>query len=473
MIGAVCERSRLPVWLFVLVIGAGGSRVGAGPAVPDALRAPSPDGLPRRLILALDGVPFELFDDLQRRGWFREFGPARRMVATFPSLTDVSFSAIAGAEPPAGYQVVRFDRTRNRVVGSSLRSLSGSAHRWVPADTRPRTVLNRLIGYVRPYRTAVRQLHRMREDFLRSEKETFVAYIEATDSVLHIQGREPAERFLIELDSVLDDLALQVRRRAGRGLAVDIVSDHGSTLERGRPVRLRRALAECGFRRSHRLRSPADVAYTQAGIVGSVALSCDPERAENVARCVLTDPAVDFAAFSRGEAVVVVSRRGEAEIRLRRDARERYAYRIVSGDPLGLATLPGGSGPGGELVLDEREVFQATLSRQYPDPLRRLWRAFHGTVQQPSEVLLSLRDGFQSGSSVVRLLSSIRGNAGTHGSLTQAASLGLLASNWRDLVDADAWTTRELLFGPEAFAAQAELRASDRRRRGTPPPATW
>src|SRR5436190_281301 len=80
----------------------------------------SPDGVPQRLVLALDGVPYDVFADMQQRGYFSDFHPAARMVSTFPSLTDVSFAAIGGIEPPNGYQSMRFDPEKNRVVGNTL-----------------------------------------------------------------------------------------------------------------------------------------------------------------------------------------------------------------------------------------------------------------------------------------------------------------------------------------------------------------
>jgi hypothetical protein len=52
--------------------------------------APAPGSRPARTVaIAIDAVPHALFARLQREGLFREFFPAARMIAPFPSLTNV------------------------------------------------------------------------------------------------------------------------------------------------------------------------------------------------------------------------------------------------------------------------------------------------------------------------------------------------------------------------------------------------
>ncbi len=421
------------------------------PRAEDCRGRRAPDGLPVRLVLALDGIPYDSFAALQGRGHFAQFFPASRLVSTFPSLSDVAFATIAGSDPPEGYQVMRFDPDRNEVVGTTLRALSSEAHQHLPADTRPRSSVHRMVTYVAAYRMALRELDELRQDFLASSTAVFIAYIEATDPLLHVQGREGAERFLLQLEALLAQLEEEVLRRTGRELRVDIVSDHGSSRTQGRMLRLERALERCGYDRARRLDDPGDVGYSQAGIISVAALYCEPQRAEPIARCLAQVPGVDLVSFARGDAVVVVGRGGEAEIRPDGPARadlqaERYRYRPLRGDPLELAELFGAPNAG-ELVLDQATVFERTKDRTYPDPLRRLWHAFHGLVREPATVLVSLEDGYEFGDMGVRLLARLRGRRGTHGSLARDASLGVLASNWRPLPDAGAWEARELLFG--------------------------
>jgi hypothetical protein len=418
--------------------------------------APGPelarDGVPERLVLALDGIPYDLFAELQGQQLFADFRPVARMVAPFPSLSDVSFSAIGGNPPPTGYQVMRFDPQSNRVVGNTLGSLSSRAHSNLPSDSSEYSSWHRMFGYMASSHVAVRELKQIRSDLLASRKATFLAYVETSDAVLHVEGRAGAIRFLRQLDRFLVELQQDVRARTGRELLVDIVSDHGSTQMRGRNVDISGQLRSCGLKRSKALAGPQDVAYSFAGIIGFVAVSTQPGQVATVARCLSGTDGVELVAIERGDRVVVLSADGgEAEILPTPGAREEsYRYRTLQGDPLRL--LDAGAEPGTR-DFPERALFKRTLDRIYPDPLRRLWRAFHGAVQEPSPILLSLADGRDAGFRTVRALAELRGRSGTHGAMTRMASLGVLTSNWRDVDDTDCWRAHEVLFGSATLAA--------------------
>lgn len=404
-----------------------------------------------RLVLAIDGIPFDLFAELQQRGHFAGFRPAARMVSTFPSLTGVAFAIITGKPAPRGYQFTRYDPARNRVVGNTLGELSEREHPKLRSDSPMPSMLHRAVGYVAAYRVAVHDLEQIGEQVLRSDKATYVGYIGTSDAVLHVQGRRGAEKFLLELDDFLARLRARVRERTGRELLVDIVSDHGSTLLAGDAAPLERTLDGCGFRRSDRLLASSDVAYPLPGIVGSVAVSVPAAQRERVALCLAGARGVELVAVDRGPAVGVLDASGEAEVRLVAVHPETYEYRTLRGDPLGLL---GGAAPRSAL-FEQSALFRATLDDPRPSPLRRLWRAFHGSVQEPTPILLSLADGYEAGNPALRMLAQLRGRAGTHGSMTRMASLGVVASNWREVRDVDAWDAHELLFGPDTVQAVA------------------
>ena len=74
-------------------------------------------------------------------------------------------------------------------------------------------------------------------------------------------------------------------------------------------------------------------------------------------------------------------------------------------------------------------------------------------MKEPSPILVSLADGYEAGNTAVRALAGIRGRAGTHGSMTRLASLGVFASNWRDVDDVDSHSANEALFGTGTVTA--------------------
>ena len=425
----------------------------------------SPDGVPLRLVLALDGIPFDLFREAQEKGCFASFGSASRMVSTFPSLSDVAFSAIGGTEPPDGYQIMRFDRETGRVVGNTMGALGGAEHAHLPADSRVHGTWHRMMGYMVSARMAMHDLNLIEEDMLASDKATFVGYLEDTDMLMHVHGHDEGLVFLERLDVSLNDLCAEVRTRTGRDLAIDIVSDHGSTMQRGRVVGVEKVLGECGFSRAKRLETDDDVAYSLAGIIGSVAITSAPGEADEIAVCLAPAEGVDLVAWQGGKNVVKVrSTDGVAEISLVSAEPETYSYRMLEGDPLALGESAGIAPDAPRPVIAtfvEADLFRSTLDAERPDPLRRLWRAFHGAVKEPSDVLVSLSDGYEAGNRTVRSLARLRGRSGTHGSMTRLASLGVIASNWRDVRDVDAWSAHELLFGADTRAAFVGVDAVD------------
>jgi peptidoglycan hydrolase-like protein with peptidoglycan-binding domain len=410
----------------------------------------SPDGLPERLVLALDGIPYDVFVGLQKQGHFIGFHPAARMVSTFPSLSDVSFAAIGGTEPPLGYQQMRFDAERNRVVGNTLGSLSSQAHPDIGEDSRNYSSMHRIIGYLVPYHIALREMREIGREFLASRNETFVAFLETSDAILHVEGRPAAEKFLLQLDKFLRDLQARVRERTGRGLFIDIVSDHGSTMVKGKIVPVERVLRRCGFERRDRIVNPYDAAYSLAGIIGSLAITTTREHGEEAARCLAAAEGVDLVAIDRGDAVGILASDGEGEVRLAGSAPETYGYRALQGDPLGLMQ---GLTTAGERTFDESALFRQTLDAPRPDPLRRLWQAFHGDVKEPSTILVSFADGREAGNTQVRAFAGLRGRVGTHGSMTRLSTLGVIASNWRSIEDVDSRGANEALFGARTVAA--------------------
>ena len=202
------------------------------------------------------------------------------------------------------------------------------------------------------------------------------------------------------------------------------------------------------------MRDPYDVAYSLAGIIGSVAITTSREHAEEAARCLAVADGVDLVAIDRGDAVGILTADGMAEVRLAGTAPEAYEYRVLRGDPLGLMQ---GMTAFTERRFDESSLFMQTLDAPRPDPLRRLWWAFHGDVKEPSPILVSLADGYEAGNTQVRALARIRGRVGTHGSMTRLASLGVLASNWRDVDDVDSRGANEALFGAGTVTAMRRV----------------
>src|SRR5215813_11495391 len=66
----------------------------------------------RKLTLCLDGVPWELVDELKRKGHFKIFSEPSRVIAPFPSLTNVCLTTVWHKPPQPGYEPLYFERAR-------------------------------------------------------------------------------------------------------------------------------------------------------------------------------------------------------------------------------------------------------------------------------------------------------------------------------------------------------------------------
>lgn len=345
--------------------------------------APKPGSRPARtVVIAIDAVPHAVFAKLQREGLFREFFPAARMVAPFPSLTNVGYAAIFRTGPGLGYEDKFYDPVRNRVGGGVLERLSGEYARiasfhevfgWEPP---------RLWGaaiYYFPMTVSRAELHRIEAILHSSDDRELVLYFGGTDALGHVRGWEGLEACLRLVDQVVHGFLAA----GGADRRVVLFSDHGTTAVRSKRLDLAAALRERGFRLRSRLERQGDVVAPAYGLVGAIPLYTRRGEESAVARAVAEAPGVDFAAWLEG---------GEV----------RAAAGGGSPDPL-------------DLPAD-----------RYPELRSRVARGLRDYVVAPASVLVSLADGWHHGSGFFDALVAIEG---THGSATADASVGFVASN--------------------------------------------
>ncbi len=68
-----------------------------------ALRLLKAQARPRRLLLGLDGVPFDLMVEAKSRGLFDNFREPARLLSPFPSMTNVALAQMLRSSLPNGY----------------------------------------------------------------------------------------------------------------------------------------------------------------------------------------------------------------------------------------------------------------------------------------------------------------------------------------------------------------------------------
>ncbi|HMV51897.1 MAG TPA: alkaline phosphatase family protein, partial [Blastocatellia bacterium] len=293
--------------------------------------------LSRRLVVILDGVPYEAIAELKAEGRFSRFHSPARMVSTFPSLTNPAMVEILHHEDSPGYEDHYYDRERNRLLGTIQDRLRGE--KFIAGTFRQTfdyhaAAFNGALGYVAaPIGTAAMaqlDLVELRTAFNTSDAPLFVGYIGETDSLAHLGGKEHLQDFLRTVDRAIEELITDAERRGGK-LEVEMFSDHGNRFDEYKNVRLNDALARAGFVAEKSVKTEQSVVLPKHGLVGSSMLFTLAGNYARVAEVAAATEGVDFAAYPAGEKMIeLVSRRGRA--RAMRDG-ERFKYEALSGDP--------------------------------------------------------------------------------------------------------------------------------------------
>src|SRR4051812_28726648 len=205
---------------------------------------------PRRLLLCLDGVPYEILKAAKGRGLFDDFGEPARLLSPFPTMTNVALSRMLGATAPLGYESLYFDREARHLRGG-VRKYIG----WRTPDKTPSSYMDELdyqeplpfdfLVYVAPETIWRADMHRFRERFRRApQTRDFFAFLKGTDGLLHIRGRSRLEAALESLDRILKEIL----EWCGEETEIVLFSDHGMNLEENRRMHLQTHLRREGFK---------------------------------------------------------------------------------------------------------------------------------------------------------------------------------------------------------------------------------
>jgi nuclear transport factor 2 (NTF2) superfamily protein len=375
-------------------------------------------------IVALDGVPYELVEELHQQGRFRLFYPPSRVVTCFPGMTNPAFQLIFGGKKPIAYESEYFDRNRNRLISGNDLYLSGQAANWAKSlDYRCSPELDAL-SYIKPDLVFKYELQQITDVFRKAWKNTGVVYLMATAGLGTRGGREAILKYLRRIDQWCEQI---VYERRGR-VKISLLADHGHSASGQGRASFKKLLEENGYRLTDRVEEASDVVTVEFGLVSYAAYYT--EDPAGVAAALLTDSRTTLACYPvvkgrttvDGLGVVVQTTDGKATVRKKQG---RFGYEVEYGDPLELSDIIEQLQRKGRVdsdgFIDDRAMFEATLNHIYPDPLRRVWQAFNGLVEKPAELVICLKDGWVHGSG---LFYSVIGKvASTHGSLSQSNSV--------------------------------------------------
>lgn len=395
---------------------------------------------PRTLILALDGVPYRAVRTAREMGAFDGWAMPRPMVSTFPSMTNVGFTALLapfGARPIPGYELRRYDDEKNRVLGGGI---FDTKYNWREQfDLQMKGIWSKPGLYMAPGKTVRKELKKVRKFALENPDEIMLALVSATDTLTHFQGDDAIVRSLLEVSDSIEELRGLHLRLYGRELQLVMFSDHGNADHKvKRASGLENTLKQAGLKLSKRLGSPDQVVTAAYGLVGYGVLYAEPATAERAARALTDDPSVSLAAWPvSAHELRVVSKSGEASIRWRDlPSRRELAYMPLVGDPLSFLEVLDRMRAAG--VVDDDgfasrdDWFEWTAFAQYPDAVSRLVDSLDGAwVSNSASVIFSLEPGYAWGVRAAQVGAWLRAGPldETHGSLDRDSSWGFFMTS--------------------------------------------
>lgn len=379
-----------------------------------------PSNQSRHFVIILDGVGFDLLKDLYDRGALRVFYPPSRVIAPYPTMTDVCIEDIFGYVPCPSFEAMYYDRKANRLVGGSGAYLRGENQPYNRLLHYRANLIWDALGYLAPWSVFGKEINdakRLFDKFDKARTQESLAYFVSSAGVGTSQGAEGHRKCLVRTEQLINQLLMETDGAA----KFTLLSDHGHTYTPAERTPIERHLTNAGWRLRNSLRGPKDVVYIRFGLVSYASFAS--QRPAELAADLITCEGVELASYADDSSVVVLGRAGGRGVIRRKDG--RFSYEPTAGDPLKLEGLLHKLGADEGGYYDAAELLRATVGHEYPAPLQRIWRAHLALVENPPDVIVSLGDAYYSGSTSFAAQVKV---ASTHGGLNYKNSTAFIMS---------------------------------------------
>ena len=411
--------------------------------------------LPKRLIIALDGISYRDMQALQegvtykdakgrqfhRRGFDQGYFPVSRIVSTFPSTSDVSWTDIFGDRPLPGYQRTYFSEAANSQI--SINGVTTTMEHERQMQWELENGFLRTLGYVCPFHTYIYEVHKFAKVFLntKSEVDNYYVYIRTPDDAQHL-ARDHF-RMLCMLDKELQELRARYKAREGRELEILVLSDHGSNhAGPAKRVPVRAFLKQAGYRITKSIRDPKDIVLPTAGIETWVEIHNSPAETERLLQLLTHLEGVDVlsgrASDQTNRFTVMDAKGGRASIDWN-PTRNSFRYSAERGDPLAYLPVVEGLTRRNHFDSDGFATSDAwmaeTIAHRYPLALERIVRGHTQVTLNPATILISLDNRYVHASWLIKKGSEFVRFGGTHGGLDDLNSNGILLSSFAPTPD--------------------------------------
>ncbi|HYG34783.1 MAG TPA: hypothetical protein VEC99_08370 [Clostridia bacterium] len=412
--------------------------------------------LPKRLILAVDGIAYHDMKALQegiayqdrkgrwvhRQAFHEGYFPVSRLVSTFPSASDVAWTEMFGNRPLPGYQRTHFSKAANTLI--YVNGVTSTIEFERQMTWRRKGGFRHAMSYLFPRSSFRREVHNLAENFLKainSNDEHYYAYLCSTDDAQHMSC--DIRELLCTLDAELQELRARYRAREGRELEVLILSDHGNDhAGPGKRVQVRRFLKAAGYRVAESIRSPADVVLPTVGMQSWVEIHNAPEATAELLQLLTHLEGVDLLTApvpGRTNQFILLNSQGKRALIDWDAGRNSFRYSVQTGDPIfyqpvmEILSRQHRLSPEGFATADD--WMDATLTHRYPLALERIVQGHTRITLNPASILISLKNGYVHADWFIKAGGDLMKCGGTHGALDDQSSNGIVLSSFAPTQD--------------------------------------
>jgi len=376
----------------------------------------------RHLVIILDGYGYDIIKDYYDAGGLRLFHPPSRVIAPYPTMTDMCMEDLLGYVPCRSFEALYYDRKTNRRRGGKIDYLKGKNEPYNRLlQYRAGKILD-AIGYLYPKAVFGKELNDAKRVFDRGATREILAYFVSSAGIGTKFGAAGQTESLPQVERLIFQVLYETRG----AVKITLLADHGHSYKKSKRIPLESHLRKAGWRLVKRLSKPKDVVYIRFGLETYACFATNEPQllSAELVKC----EGVELASYAEKDTAVVLSPGGGRAVI--RKLGQRYKYEPTRGDPLKLKGILAGLASDEAGYYDADALLKATAKHEYPAPLQRIWRAHFALVENTPDVIISLADGWFSGSKGFAGKVNV---ASTHGGLNYNNSTTFIMSTAGEL----------------------------------------
>ncbi|RPI60710.1 MAG: hypothetical protein EHM48_06780, partial [Planctomycetaceae bacterium] len=271
----------------------------------------------RHLVIILDGFGYDVVKKFYDDGHLRVCYPPSRVIAPFPTLTDLCIEDALGYVRCSGFEALYYDAAKNALVGGNDAYMRGDNEPYNRLlQYRANTIWD-AIGYLYPWQVYGKEINDSMRVFNENKTREMLAYYVSSAGVSTAEGAAGQVRCLEKVEQLVNQAVWQTQGK----VKVTILSDHGHSYTPGKRIELEKFLADKGWRLADKLDKPKDVVYVRFGLVTYASFAT--RQPDTLAADLAKADGVELASYAQCDAVAVLSKDGQATIRRKG---ERYKY---------------------------------------------------------------------------------------------------------------------------------------------------